>query len=103
MILSFTAASLLFSVTTMTEIKDSLPRGKGRLGWLNQFSLGFSLMLGFMPRFFEIWENTELAYRARGGKPGPTQLITVIPLTIERMIECAVETASALDGRGLVG
>jgi biotin transport system permease protein len=93
MILSFTAASLLFSVTTMTEIKDSLPRGR--------LSLGLSLMLGFMPRFFEIWENTELAYQARAGKPGPVQLITLIPLTIERMIECAVETASALEGRGL--
>jgi biotin transport system permease protein len=85
----------------MTEIKDSLPQGRGRLSWLSQFSLGLSLMLGFMPRFFEIWENTELAYQARAGKPGPAQLITLIPLTIERMIECAVETASALEGRGL--
>jgi biotin transport system permease protein len=92
--LSFAAASLLFSVTTMTEIKDSLPPGR--------LSLGLSLMLGFMPRFFEIWENTELAYQARAGKKGPAQLGALIPLTIERMIECAVETAAALEGRGLL-
>jgi biotin transport system permease protein len=78
----------------MTEIKDSLPRGR--------LSLGLSLMLGFMPRFFEIWENTELAYQARAGKKGPAQLITLIPLIIERMIECAAETALALEGRGLL-
>jgi biotin transport system permease protein len=93
LVLSFAAASLLFSVTTMTEIKDSLPPGR--------FSLGISLMLGFMPRFFEIWENTELAYLARAGKKGPTRIITLVPLTIERMIECAAETAAALEGRGL--
>jgi biotin transport system permease protein len=93
LILSFSAASLLFSVTTMTEIKDSLPPG-----W---FTLGISLMLGFIPRFFEIWENTELAYLARAGKKGPAQIITLIPLTIERMIECAAETAAALEARGV--
>jgi biotin transport system permease protein len=94
LVLSFTAASLLFAVTTMTEIKDSLPPGR--------LSLGLSLMLGFMPRFFEIWENTELAYQARAGKGGVAQLSTLIPLTIERMIECAAETAAALEGRGLL-
>jgi biotin transport system permease protein len=97
LLLSFAAAALLFSVTTMTEIRDSLPQGP-----FSPLSLGIALMLGFMPRFFEIWENTELAYRARSGKKGPAQIVTLIPLTIERMIECAVETAVALEGRGLL-
>jgi biotin transport system permease protein len=94
-ILAFSAASLFFSVTTMTEIKDSLDR----LG-LKYLSLGISLMLGFLPRFFTIWEHAELAYRARCGKKGLAQLRTLIPLVIERMIVSAGETAAALESRG---
>ncbi|MDR1596746.1 MAG: energy-coupling factor transporter transmembrane protein EcfT [Treponema sp.] len=94
-ILAFSAASLFFSVTTMTEIKDSLDR----LG-LKHLSLGISLMLGFLPRFFVIWESAELAYRARCGKKGLPQLRILIPLVIERMIVSAGETAAALESRG---
>jgi biotin transport system permease protein len=94
-ILAFSAASLFFSVTTMTEIKDSLDQLR-----LKYLSLGISLMLGFLPRFFAAWENAELAYRARCGKKGLTQLCTLIPLVIERMIVSAGETAAALESRG---
>jgi biotin transport system permease protein len=94
-ILAFGAASLFFSVTTMTEIKDSLDRLH-----LKRLSLGISLMLGFLPRFFAVWENAELAYRARCGKKGLPQLLTLIPLVMERMIVSAGETAAALEGRG---
>jgi biotin transport system permease protein len=94
-LLAFSAASLFFSVTTMTEIKDSLDHLR-----LKHLSLGISLMLGFLPRFFAIWENAELAYRARCGKKGLTQLRTLIPLVIERMIVSAGETAAALESRG---
>ncbi|WP_010262763.1 energy-coupling factor transporter transmembrane component T family protein [Treponema primitia] len=94
-ILAFCAASLFFSVTTMTEIKDSLDHLH-----LRRLSLGISLMLGFLPRFFTVWESAELAYRARCGKKGLTQLLTLIPLVMERMIVSAGETASALESRG---
>jgi biotin transport system permease protein len=94
-ILAFYAASLFFSVTTMTEIKASLDKLR-----LRRLSLGLSLMLGFLPRFFALWQNAELAYRARCGKRGFPQLIALIPLVMERMILSAAETATALEARG---
>jgi biotin transport system permease protein len=95
-ITSFSAGALLFSVTTMQELRDSLERRiPGR------FALGLSLMLGFLPRFFEIWETANLAFEARAGKRGLRRLIILIPLIMERMMETAGETAEALDSRGL--
>jgi biotin transport system permease protein len=66
-----------------------------------RLSLGISLMLGFLPRFFEIWEAADTAYRARGGKKGLGQMRTLVPLVTERMLETAAETAQALESRGL--
>jgi biotin transport system permease protein len=123
-IVSFCAGALLFSVTTMQELRESLGRleaacaglfqrpgrffhGREKNGPSNTrraysgFSLGLSLMLGFLPRFFEIWESAGLAFDARGGKRGLRRLTILIPLTIERMMEAAAETAEALDSRGL--
>jgi energy-coupling factor transporter transmembrane protein EcfT len=94
-ILAFCGASLFFSVTTMTELKESLDKLR-----LRRLSLGLSLMLGFLPRFFALWQNAELAYRARCGRRGLPQLIALIPLTMERMILAAAETARALEARG---
>ena len=94
-ILAFGAASLFFSVTTMTEIKDSLDRLH-----LKRLSLGIALMLGFLPRFFAVWEGAELAYRARCGKKGLAQLRALLPLVMERMLVSAGETAAALESRG---
>jgi biotin transport system permease protein len=94
-VLAFCSASLFFSVTTMTEIKDSLDKLR-----LKRLSLGLSLMLGFLPRFFAVWENAELAYRARCGKRGLPQLLALVPLVMERMILSAGETATALEARG---
>jgi biotin transport system permease protein len=77
----------------MSELRDALPRGR--------LALGITLMLGFLPRFFEIWEDSESAYRARAGKNGVCKIVALIPLVTERMIELAVETAMALEARGL--
>jgi biotin transport system permease protein len=120
MTLSFCAGSLLFSVTTMTELKDSLGRaetllrtccyrikstltgnpGPRAVARNSSVSLGISLMLRFLPRFFEVWEDAELAYQARAGKKGLPALILLIPLVSERMIALAVETACAMEARG---
>jgi energy-coupling factor transporter transmembrane protein EcfT len=108
----FAAASLFFAVTTTTEIRHSLSyielflfrlvrgqnstaRKQGRL------SLGLALMLGFLPRFFECWENAGLAARARCCTGGLKRIIIILPLVTERMIETAAETAEALESRGL--
>jgi energy-coupling factor transporter transmembrane protein EcfT len=121
-IVSFAAGALLFSVSTMQELRDSLGRVENAvvnrfLAWgrffcrrkaappqkqgYSGFSLGLSLMLGFLPRFFEIWEDANLAFDARAGKKGFRRFITLIPLVIGRMMEMAGETAEALESRGL--
>jgi biotin transport system permease protein len=105
-VISFSAAGLFFSITTMTEIRHSLSRVE--LFLLKPFgvkhsrlSLGISLMLAFMPRFFELWEGANLACDSRAGKKGLRRLRVILPLVCERMIETAAETAYALESRGL--
>jgi biotin transport system permease protein len=92
-LVSFCAGALLFSVTTMTEIKNALSRLSPRL------ALALSLMLGFIPRFFEVWEDRRTAYRARNGKAGPASLAYLVPASVEKMIEKAAATAAALESR----
>jgi biotin transport system permease protein len=122
-IVSYAAGALLFSVTTMQELRDSLGRaeagaakglaalrraltgGKGRAPdpahrAPGRFSLGLTLMLGFLPRFFELWESANLAFDARAGKKGFRRLVVLVPLVIERMMELAGQTAEALESRG---
>ena len=108
----FAAAALLFAVTTMRELRLSLAALEIRLKNLFSggrakpqrfafFSVGISLMLGFIPRFFELWETTNLACDARVCKRGPRRLLLLVPLVTERMMEAAADTALALEARGL--
>jgi biotin transport system permease protein len=108
----FAAAALLFAVTTMRELRLSLgalemrlknlfARGRARPRRFAFFSLGISLMLGFIPRFFELWEMANLACDARVCKRGPRRLLILVPLVTERMMEAAADTALALEARGL--
>ncbi|MDR2135759.1 MAG: energy-coupling factor transporter transmembrane protein EcfT [Treponema sp.] len=94
MAVSFSGGALLFAVTTTGELRDSLGRG-------SRFGLAFSLALGFLPRFFEIWEAAGLAWRARGGRKSAVRMIALIPPIAERMLETAFDTAEALEARGL--
>ena len=98
----FSAASLFFAVSTVTEIRKTLASAesflfhrKGRL------SLALALMLGFLPRFFECWENAGLAAKARCCKSGLKRVLLILPLVTERMIETAAETAEAMESRAL--
>lgn len=124
MVVSFSSAALLFSTSTLGEIRDSLTQVEKIVLWPVYFlsgslknktgsvqkkqmvqpklALGISLMLGFIPRFFEIWENTRMAYEARSGKKGFREIITLLPLVCERMIVAAAETAEAMDSRGIL-
>jgi len=109
----YSAASLFFTVTTAAEIRHSLAKAetavtgifrKGRQDAVpkqGRLSLSLALMLGFLPRFFEYWENARLAACARGCTGGIRQITAILPLVIERMIEAAAETAEALESRGL--
>jgi len=122
----FAAVALLFSVTTMRELRLSLalvenkiirffpprplesqganffkqtanmPSAKGHTPF---FSLGISLMLGFIPRFFEMWDDANLACDSRSCKRGLRRLFLLIPLVAERMMEASANTALALEAR----
>jgi biotin transport system permease protein len=107
-LISFAGGSLFFSVTTMTEIRRSLEKVElfilrpfGTKRRHGRLSLALALMLGFLPRFFEFWELSELACKARLCRSGLRRTILVLPLVTERMIEMAAETAIALESRGL--
>ena len=99
---AFAAGSLLFAVTTVGEIRKSFSRLESALH-LEKLKLGlsFSLMLGFLPKFFAIWEDVNLAYTSRGGKRSLSRLVVLIPLVVERMMVKAGETAMALEARGI--
>jgi biotin transport system permease protein len=123
MILSFSAGALLFSVTTMTELRESagkietallrpaafllkkLPGQRPRRLAVRllrpRLSAGLALTLGFLPRFFEAWEAANLAWRARAGKRGIRAMFVLVPLVTERMIAMAADTAAAMEARGL--
>jgi biotin transport system permease protein len=102
MILSFSAGALLFSVTTMCEIRRSISVAEKFLHLEKlRISLAISLMLGFIPRFFVIWEDTELAWKGRGGKNGIRKIIVLIPIIMDRLMAKAAETAEALESRGI--
>jgi len=103
----FASAGLLFGVTTMRELRLSLALvekkivkilfpGRGRVPFL---SLGISLMLGFIPRFFEMWDDANTACDARSCKRGPRRLCLLVPLVTERLIEASADTALALEAR----
>jgi len=108
----FAAAALLFAVTTMRELRLSLGALELKLKNLFSpnrakpqrsafFSLAISLMLGFIPRFFDLWETANLACDARQCRRGPRRLLLLVPLVTERMMEAAADTALALEARGL--
>jgi len=103
----FAAAALLFSVTTMRELRLSLAlveKGVIRFFLPHRkhtpfFSLGISLMLGFIPRFFEMWDDANLACESRSCKRGPRRIFLLLPLVTERMMEDSANTALALETR----
>ncbi|MCL2479235.1 MAG: CbiQ family ECF transporter T component [Treponema sp.] len=99
---AFAAGSLLFAITTTGEIRKSISRFESAVH-LERFKIGISLalMLGFLKQFFEVWEDINSAWKSRGGKNNLKRLIILIPLVIERMMIKAMETASAMESRGI--
>jgi biotin transport system permease protein len=91
----FASACLLFSVTTMRELRLSLAFIHAPF-----FSLAISLMLGFIPRFFVLWDDANLACDSRSCKRGLRRLFMLVPLVTERMMEASANTALALEARG---
>jgi biotin transport system permease protein len=98
---SFAAAALFFAVTTVGEIKKSLSRLESLLHLEGlKISLAVSLMLMFLSRFFETWEDAEAAWKSRGGGKGFRKLRVLVPLAMEKMLRLAAETSAAMESRG---
>ncbi|MCL2231472.1 MAG: energy-coupling factor transporter transmembrane protein EcfT [Treponema sp.] len=99
---AFAAGSLLFAITTTGEIRKSISRAEAAVH-LEKLKIGISiaLMLGFLKKFFEIWEDINLAWKSRGGRKNLRQFKILVPLVIEKMMVKAIETASAMESRGL--
>jgi len=98
---AFAAGTLLFAVTTPGELRKSLSRMEAALRLEKlKIGLGLALMLGFLPRFFDIWEDVSLAWKSRSGKKSLSRLVIIIPLVVERMMVKAADTAAALESRG---
>jgi len=98
---AFSAGTLLFSVTTPYEIRKSLSRLETFLH-IKKPALGLyiSLMLGFLPQFFKVWEDLCLAWKSRAGKKNLLFIVVVVPIAIEKMMRKAAETATAMEARG---
>jgi len=96
----YAAAALFFAVTTMHQLRQSIRAFDRTSGFGANVSLGLCLMLGFIPRFFDLWETSSLACDARSCTRGLRRLFLLIPLVTERMMEAAADTALALQARG---
>jgi biotin transport system permease protein len=100
----FAAASLFFAVTTMRELRLSVTAFelllRRKKTGVSSFGLGLGLMMGFIPRFFNLWEMSNIACDARSCKRGPRRMLILIPLVIERMMVAAADTALAVEARG---
>ena len=98
---AFAAGSLYFSVTTSGQTRKALTRLETLLH-LEKIRLGLSisLMLAFIPALFQIWEDSNLAWKSRGGKKNLARLVALVPLLVERMMVKAAETATAMEARG---
>ena len=98
--LAFSAGTLFFSVTTSSETNRSLSRLEKLLHADKlKLALRISLMLGFLKDFFVVWEDLNLAWKARGGKKNLSLICILMPLAIERMMQKAAATAEAMAAR----
>jgi energy-coupling factor transporter transmembrane protein EcfT len=94
LLVAFGAGNLFFAVTRVSDIKRAASR-------LNRpFGLALSLMLSFIPLFFEVWDERCDAWKARGNDMGVRALCCIVPSTLEKLMERAVERATALEARG---
>lgn len=80
-------SALLFRTTSSLEIREAVK------------SDTFSLFLGFIPDIFNSWANIDLAWKARGGKPGIKKIKTLVFVLISVSFERAAVKAKALEAR----
>jgi len=98
-------SSLFFRTTSFMQIKDCLNVIESfvkRLFKNNSkifFTDSISLFLMFIPEFFNVWSNVNLAWKARGGKQGIKKIRTLVFVLISVSFEKAALKARALEAR----
>jgi len=81
-------SALLFRTTSSLEIREVV-----------RFDM-LSLFLCFIPEIFKTWTSINLAWKARGGKPGLAKLQILLFVLISISFEKAAVKAKALEARG---
>ncbi len=102
---SLMAASLVFRTTTSCELKAALSGFemsiKKRLGLKGGpvISRQFALLILFIPMMLEVYNQTEKAWMARGGKNGIKKLTAIIPIMFSVGMKKARDVEKAISAR----
>lgn len=113
LLLSVQLASLLYKSTTTTQIKFSLQKAESFLRRLlhsipfignkidTRASTTFSLTLviSFIPSIMSLWNQLEVSWRARGGKPGLSMVRTLLPQLLVLAFQDAEDSWQAIASR----
>jgi biotin transport system permease protein/energy-coupling factor transport system permease protein len=113
LVLIIQLSSLLFRTTSSGEIRDALFTiefairrffsfiffRKKHVPIKNSFSEYIALFLCFIPEIFENWDLLNVAWKARGGKPGFAKIKSLVFMLISLSMEKASLKAKALEAR----
>lgn len=97
------ASSVFFRTTSIHQIRDVLQTVELALTFGHSklvVSTTLSLFLGFLPQIFATYSALDLAYHARGGRPGFVKVVKLLPRLIVMSIKKANTTYLALLNRG---
>ncbi|TCW60814.1 energy-coupling factor transporter transmembrane component T [Treponema sp. J25] len=99
---AYLGAAMVYTTTPLWEMRQVLETMEGRFfpsrrRWI---SLALAMVLAFIPRIFELWQETEAAYVARGGKRGIGELLVILPIILERLFQEGSERSAAMECRG---
>jgi energy-coupling factor transporter transmembrane protein EcfT len=108
-------SAFFFRTTTSIEIKEALCAGElyirsriQKLPFTKNISLrpklgtGAALMMSFIPALFELWNDLNRSYRARGGKKGLKKIRVLLVALIALSFHYAHEKAKALAAREVI-
>ncbi len=107
-------SALLFRTTTTLEVRNAvrdveifIRRGLARVPLVKKlilpeprFAESAALFASFIPEIFQTWNQIDMAWRARGGKPGMQKIKTLIFALLTLGFEKAAKKAKALAARG---
>lgn len=113
LLVSLQLSRFFYKTTTTTQLKWSLGQMEGWLRSLLQkipvigkkihretsFTLTFTLVISFIPRLMNLWNQLELSWKARGGTTGLKMISTLFPQLFILAFTEAENTLQALLSR----